>query len=231
MGRSIYGVTLVVALCGIVHACALAQALAALLGDTSLRYSVALGIYLAALGGCALWRPRGGAAAAWTALARTQWALAAVGCAGPLLLFAWDAGMLRLLSPGGAVHSASTFALGHGLLIALSLLSGFAFPLLLRLAGDENAERVVAAGALGTLAGSAIFPLLLLPRSGLLAAAGLAGALNAACALFVLWKAAPRRRADWLAPLAAAALATTMAAAARPIERAVSNALSALSDR
>lgn len=232
MRRSIYGLTLVSAFCSIVYELLLAQTMGALLGNTFLRYNVTIGIYLAALGAGSLLCKREGPAASMLTLVRIEWLLALLGSAGPLLLFAWDAATFKAaralgLAAGGGFHLALVHAFDHSVVVAVGLLSGFELPLLMRLGGDDDSERVLAVDYFGTLAGAVAFPLLLLPATGLIGTAAVTGLLNAGCALFVLWKAAPRRRADWLGPVAAAVLAAALTLANRPIERAVSFALSA----
>lgn len=200
---------------------ALAQTLGALLGDTPLRYVTASSALLASLG-LGVWVSGGAKAPAPGALA-APWAIfAAVGAAAPLLVFASDAALYRLVSglepsTGRWLHSLATRASAHAALAAVCLLGGLSLPALLRL-GGEDSPRLEASAGFGALAGAAAFALLLLPRVGILGAAAVAG-LAASAAAFGL------ARTSRTAPALSAALCAALLAFAGSLERALAAAL------
>ncbi|MBI4346310.1 MAG: hypothetical protein HY553_05620 [Elusimicrobia bacterium] len=230
MRRSLYGLSCVVSICSIVYELVLAQAMGALLGNTFLRYNVTIGLYLAALGAGSLLCARVGTTESARRLLKIEWALALLGAAGPLLMFLWDAALVRSFGALGAplrgwLHQALLYGFDHALVIAIGVLSGFELPLLMHLAGPDEEGRILATDYAGTLAGAALFPLVLLPGLGLVGTAAAAGLLNAACALYIARFLAPGGPARWAAPAFAAAAAAAMLAFTGPLERLASAAL------
>ena len=230
MRRSIYGLTLVLAFCSIVYELVLAQAMGALLGNTFLRYNVTIGLYLAALGLGSMLCAKTGSTTSTSRLLIVEVCLALLGSAGPLLMFLWDAAVTRAFVAAGVplrgfLHHGLIYGFDHALIVGVGVLSGFELPLLMRLAGEDEEGRVLAIDYAGTLLGSAAFPLLLLPRLGLLGTASATGLLNALCAAYVAWRMLPPRALRWVAPIAATALAAAMIAGVRPLERLASSAL------
>ena len=164
--------------------------MAATLGGTFLRYNLTIGLYLASLGAGSLLCSRAAPGALAETLADVELALAALGALRPLLVHGWDAAafpaVTRLgLEFRGPVHQAAVYGFDYGLILAVGVLSGFELPLLMRLAGEERRNEVLAVDYAGTLAGALLFAFVLLPGPGALTTAILAGMLNAFCGLYV----------------------------------------------
>jgi len=218
----LYGVTLLVAACSLLYELLLAQTLAALLGDTVLRYSITIGCYLGALGIGAMLcgeQPR----AAGPRLARVEVGLSIVGGAAVPLFYLLDGVQRHLyLSDGPLGYTAwapvGFLACTHLVIVAIGLLSGFEIPLLLQLgreAGVAGPNRILAVDYFGALLASVSFPLLLLPGPGLFATGFGVALLNAVAALVVarVWA---RRARDTTVAACATAIALVGALAATP---------------
>lgn len=173
MGIMIYLIILILAYCSIVYELVMAQSLSAFLGDTVLRYSTTVGLYMASLGigaflcrGNVLKRPV-------YSLMKIEILLSVVG--GFCLVY------LHLFSI--FVPSVNVFFLfSHALIIAIGILSGFEIPLLIdikRQGKGGSINPVLGVNYFGALMGAVIFPILLLPKIGVLLTAFLAGLLNA----------------------------------------------------
>ncbi len=184
MNRSLLFVTvLVIATCGLVYELVVGTLASYLLGDSVTQFSTIIGVYLFAMGvGSYLSRylERG--------LARRfvdiELAVALLGgtCA-PVLFFsfAWPA-VFRL-----AVY---------GMVLGVGTLVGLEIPLLLRILKDQLkfkdlVSQVLTFDYLGALAASLLFPLLLVPRLGLVRTSLLFGLLNAAVGLWSTWLLEP----------------------------------------
>ncbi|MBI4422597.1 MAG: hypothetical protein HY554_02655 [Elusimicrobia bacterium] len=225
--RSLFAITLTLAYCSIVYELALAQSMAALLGNTFLRYNVTIGLYLAALGAGAWLAGRASQAGALAGLVQVEWALSILGAAGPVALSLWDLAVFRASQAGGfafrgPVYQGLIYAFDHGLIVAIGVLSGFELPWLMRLGGEAEAEAVLAVDYAGTLAGALAFPLLLFPVLGLPAAAASTGLLNAVCGLVLLSRARRPRGLRYAAYAGAVALCAALLLARAPVNRLVS---------
>jgi spermidine synthase len=199
----LYGLTLTVAACSLTYELLLAQTLSALLGDTVLRYSITIGVYLGALGVGALLceaRPRDPT----QRLMRVELGLSALGgiCV-PLFYFfdmaqryfhSYSEGLLvgTLWGPIGFLVAT------HLVIIAIGLLSGFEVPLLLAMGEKRrpgSTNRLLGVDYLGALAGAVAFPLLLVRHLGLVASAFSVALLNAFACILVM--AIARERRSW----------------------------------
>src|SRR3989344_4091221 len=177
----IYLSTAIVALCSMVYELQLAQLLASLLGNTVLRYSVTIGLYLAALGIGSLLanRLRQDPPAAYRHFILVELVLSFLGglsIVSLLLLATWTpAAVLSLLS--------------HSLMVVIGVLSGLELPLLLRqhTVQTDNTQGLLTANYLGAMVGAVAFGLWLLPALGLVLTSLATGMLNVAlAAAFIL---------------------------------------------
>jgi spermidine synthase len=179
MGILLFISVLLVAACGLIYELVAGTLASYLLGDSVLQFSTVIGTYLFAMGvGSALSRylNRG-------LVYRFVWielALAIVGgFSSALLLFAF------------------AFTQGFGiilyaLVIVMGVLVGLEIPLLMRIVRDRYDFRDVIAHVLtfdylGALGASLLFPILLVPRLGLVRSAMLFGIINAAVALWTTY--------------------------------------------
>jgi len=176
-----YFVTFVLAFCSILYELLMAQSLSAFLGDTVLRYSTTVGLYLASLGigaflcrGKVLNRPL-------YALVKVELFLSLVGgfCVVYLHLF-------NIFVPSVNLF----FIFSHTLIVSIGILSGFEIPLLLQIKRrekDVTINPVLGVNYFGALSGSVAFPILSLPRLGILSSAFLTGFLNGVGGLLLIF--------------------------------------------
>ena len=187
-----YTIAFILAYCSIVYELVLAQSLSAFLGDTVLRYSTTIGLYLASMGiGAFLCRGRLLRDPAYS-LVKIEILLAVIGGFAVVYLY-----LLDILSPFVSIF----FILSHLLIITIGILTGFEIPLLIEIRrqekeGDLNA--VLGITYIGALSGTIIFPILLLPTVGVLTIAFLTGSLNAVGGLLLLFKKNTETRRKFL---------------------------------
>ncbi len=172
---------LLVAVCALVYELLCGTLASFLLGDAVLQFSLVLGTYLFAMGAGA-WLSRRLEPKAATRFVQAEIALAIVGgLAVPALLVA-----VSMRAPLRPLLYAVVFTIG--------LLVGLELPLLVRILKDRHAEkpgkgfadtvaRAFAYDYAGALAASVLFPLVLVPRIGLVRTGIIAGVLNALIAI------------------------------------------------
>jgi spermidine synthase len=191
---------LVVATCALVYELLCGTLASYLLGDAVLQFSLVLGTYLSAMG-VGAWISKKLEPAAARRYVQAEIALAVVGgLSVPGLLWA-----VEMHAPLRPMLYAVVFAIG--------VLVGLELPLLVHIIrkdtdrfGDTVA-RAFAYDYAGALAASILFPLVLVPRLGLVRTAVVAGILNAAAALSATLVLRPdRRRALFAASVAVMAL-------------------------
>jgi len=195
----IYFITLIVAYCSIVYELLMAQTLSALMGNTIMRYSITIGVYLASLGIGAIMCEKGDAEYSADRLIRVEIWLSVVGGLAVFMISSLDVFHRFLISSnsffalgvGGAIRPILFFVLSHIIIVVIGILSGYEIPLLMALAEakkPDTANVVLGVDYFGSLLGAVLFPLLLLPRLGLFAVSYSTGLLNAfACILLLLF--------------------------------------------
>jgi spermidine synthase len=179
MSSAIYVTVLVVATAGLVYELVAAAAASYLLGDSITQFSTVIGAYLFAMGiGSFLSRyvQRGVAA-------RFVQVEVLVGLVG-----GWAAALL-FVAFGQTTHFRVVL---YGLVGVVGVLVGLEIPLLLRLLRDrlvfrELVAQVLSLDYIGALAASLLFPLLLIPRLGLVRTSLLVGLANVAVGLWSTW--------------------------------------------
>lgn len=163
------------ALCSAVYELTLAECLSILNGQTVVRYSVTVGLYLFSLGVGALIQAMNPAQKSLRRLLRVELLLALLGSVLPVLMFALT-GLLGKVSAGAAD------LVGYGIILAVGILSGIEVALFLNLAraggGHASAQRALAADYMGTFLGALAFPIFLYSGVGMIAGAGICGTLN-----------------------------------------------------
>jgi spermidine synthase len=169
----------IVAICGLVYELLAGTLGSYLLGDSVTQFSLVIGLYLSAMG-----------AGAWLSrrldgeLARRfldiELAVAVVGGASAPVLF---------LSFGSVAHFQVVLL---GFVAAIGVLVGLELPLLMRLLEGQVAfkdlvSRVLTFDYIGALAAAIMFPLVLVPKLGLVRSSLAMGAANASVALWGTW--------------------------------------------
>lgn len=180
----IYSITLILAFCSIVYELLLGQTLSAFLGNTVLRFSVTVGLYMMSLGigsmiaeGRFVKRPV-------VTLLFVEMLLTLVGGASVILLF--------LANAMGAPPLAMSL-LAHSLIIVIGILSGFEIPLLIALKNLEAHEKdnaIIGVNYIGAFMGTIFFAFVFYPRVGIVPTSFLMAFCNAAVGVALFTQAA-----------------------------------------
>lgn len=170
----------VIAACGLLYELAAAALASYVLGDSVLQFSTVIGAYLFAMGGGS-YLSRFFDRQLPAHFLRIELLVALAGGLLPALLF-WV---------HGYAPDAFRFAL-YALVLVVGMLVGLEIPLVMRIlkrnvALKDLVSQVLTFDYLGALAVSVAFPLLLVPKLGLVRTGLLFGLMNAAVALWALW--------------------------------------------
>lgn len=197
-GPWLLAATFVVALAGLVYELIAGAVASYLLGDSVLQFSLVIGIFMSAMG-LGAWASRL-VENVEIAFTRSQILLGLVGgFSAPLLFLAYA--YLETLEP-----------ILFGTVIAIGFLSGLEIPLITRILQREGKLKVTLSNVLtadyaGALLAAVLFPLLVVPNLGLMAASLFFGVLNLGVAALSLWmfraKIGAGLRALWTAGLVA----------------------------
>ena len=174
---------LAIAACGLIYELVASALASYLLGDSVLQFSTVIGTYLFAMG-VGSWLSRYLSRGLVTQFVTIELLVGTVGGFSSALLFL-----------AFAYTGAFRLAL-YAIVILVGVLVGLEIPLLMRILRDRFSFKDVVANVLtfdylGALAASLAFPILLVPRLGLVRAAMLFGIVNAAIALWSTWLFAP----------------------------------------
>lgn len=169
----VYLITFTLAFCSIVYELLLGQVLSAFLGNTVLRYSVTIGLYLLAMGiGAMLVRERLQRSPV-VSLQIVELALAVLGGYSLCLMF-----FANWIGAPGFIIS----GLAHGLIIVIGILTGAEIPLLFSIRNIEkpdSEQNVLGVDYIGAFLGTLVFAFYLYPVVGLVKAALMVATLNA----------------------------------------------------
>jgi spermidine synthase len=184
MNRSLLFVTvLVIATCGLIYELIVGTLASYLLGDSVTQFSTVIGVYLFALG-VGAWLSRFIDKGVPQRFVEVELAVALCGgLSAPFLFATFGAG-------------ASFRVTLYGLVLVIGALVGLEIPLLLRIMKDQLqfkdlVSRVLTFDYLGSLVASLLFPIVLVPRLGLVRTSLLFGLLNALVGLWSTWLLAP----------------------------------------
>ena len=169
----IYTFTLILAFCSIVYELLLGQALSAFMGNTVLRYSVTIGLYLFSMGVGSIIAEGRFVKHPVVSLLKVEILLTLMGSLSIALLHFAD-----WLDPSAIVFS--LFA--HSLIILIGLLTGFEIPLLIEvknLEKEHSENAVIGVDYLGAFMGTVIFAFIFYPKLGLVQTAFIVASLNA----------------------------------------------------
>jgi spermidine synthase len=174
---------LIVATCGLLYELLAATLASYVLGDSVTQFSLIIGLYLSALG-AGSWLSRFFDRGLARRFIDVELGVALLGGTSAPVLF---------LAFSRVDHFAIVL---YPLVFAIGTLVGLEIPLLMRLLQDrlefkEIVSRVLAFDYLGSLAASILFPLLFVPRLGLVRTSLVFGALNAAVGLWGTWVLRP----------------------------------------
>jgi spermidine synthase len=171
---------LIIATCGLIYELLAGTLASYVLGDSVTQFSLIIGLYLSAMGvGAWLARYIGDERLA-RAFIEIELGVALLGGISAPLLFLSFAKL------------AFFHAVLYGVVFAIGILVGLELPLLMRIVKDhldfkELVSRVLAFDYLGALVASLLFPILFVPKLGLVRTSLLIGMLNAAVGLWGTW--------------------------------------------
>jgi spermidine synthase len=167
-----------IATCGLIYELIAGTLASYLLGDSVTQFSTVIGVYLFAMG-VGSWLSRFVGRHVLETFIKAELLIGLLGGFSAFLLFA-------------LFEQVSSFrVLLYGLVFAVGTLVGLEIPLLLRLLKDQLkfedlVARVLSLDYIGALAASLLFPLVLVPKLGLMRASFLFGLLNAGVGLLAL---------------------------------------------
>ncbi len=173
----IYALTFVLAFCSIVYELLLGQTLSAFLGNTVLRYSITIGLYMMSLGIGAMIAEGRFVARPIISLLRVEILLTVVGGGSVVFLFFVNA---------LGVSPLALSITAHALIIIIGILSGFEIPLLMQLKRLESSARdntIIGVNYLGAFLGTIVFAFVLYPFVGLVPTAFIVALSNGLVAL------------------------------------------------
>jgi spermidine synthase len=174
---------LVIATCGLVYELLAGTLASYVLGDSVTQFSLIIGIYLFAMG-VGSWLSRFVDKALARRFIEVELAVAVLGgTSAPLLFFSF-------------ARVSYFYLLLYFVVFAIGALVGLEIPLLMRILKDnldfkELVSRVLAFDYIGALVASLLFPVLLVPRLGLVRTSLVFGMLNACVALWGTWLMRP----------------------------------------
>ncbi len=169
----IYVLTFLLAFCSIVYELLLGQSLSAFLGNTVLRYSVTIGLYMLSMGIGSLLAEGRVVKHVVTTLLKVEILLTITGGFSVIALLLIDS-----LGPSDLVFS--LFA--HLLIILIGILTGLEIPLLIELRNlevDGSERSVLGIDYLGAFFGTVVFAFVFFPVVGLIPTAFMVALLNA----------------------------------------------------
>ena len=169
----IYVFTFLLGFCSIVYELLLGQSLSAFLGNTVLRYSVTIGLYMLSMGIGALLAEGRWVKHAVLTLLWVEIALTTVG--GFSVIF------LLLMASAGMPDPVFS-AMAHMLIVVIGVLTGFEIPLLIEIRAKEKTQTeqvVLGVDYLGAFTGTVVFAFVFYPIIGLIPTAFFVALLNA----------------------------------------------------
>ncbi len=179
--KLLYILTFIVAFCSIAYELALGQALSLFLGNTILRFSVTIGLYMFSMGIGAMF-------AEGRVVKNQIYSFMAVES---LLMIIGGFSTILLFFANFILGSSTLFLIFALLMIVLiGILTGFEIPLLMEIASEEKNKKrdegnILGIDYLGAFAGSLIFAFIFYPKFGLLQTTFFVGFLN--CAVGIIF--------------------------------------------
>ncbi len=169
----VYVFTFLLAFCSIVYELLLGQSLSAFMGNTVLRYSVTIGLYMLSMGIGAFLAD--GRALQDTVITLLKVETLLTVCGGFSVIF-------LLIIDSSGLPDTVFLVLAHGLIILIGILTGFEIPLLIRLRNlevERSEHTVLGVDYIGAFFGTVAFAFFLYPVAGLIATAFMTALLNA----------------------------------------------------
>lgn len=159
------------ATCSMLYELLLAQSLSSVMGNTALRYSTTIGLYIASMGIGALFYGRFFKKSAFNNFVKVEMLLSFVGVVAPILvlifdfLFRYFANQVNISFLTNSIQIPFSVVC-HLLVVIIGILSGVELPLFIEMGrelGHKAENKILAFDYLGTLLGAILFPILILP--------------------------------------------------------------------
>ena len=179
----IYAFTFILAFCSIAYELLLGQSLSAFLGNTVLRYSVTIGLYMLSMGIGSLLAEGRFVKHPVTTLLKIELLLTVTGGFSVIALL-----VLNSVGTPELLFS----ALAHFLIIIIGIFTGFEIPLLIQLKNIETGQSessVLGVDYLGAFCGTIVFAFVFYPIVGLIPTAFFVASLNAVVGVCLLTQA------------------------------------------
>jgi spermidine synthase len=181
MKKFLYLITFIVAFCSIAYELILGQTLSAFLGNTVLRYSITVGIYLFAMGIGAMIAEGKFVKNFILNFVKTEIALTLLGGFVVIIFF-----LLNFLFGSNLFFS----ILVHLLIFVIGIMTGFEIPFLMeaqKTIMKENKALILGIDYAGAFVGSLVFAFVFYPQIGIVLATFVVGSLNAFAGLLFLF--------------------------------------------
>ena len=179
----LFALTFILAFCSIVYELLLGQTLSAFLGNTVLRYSVTIGLYMFAMGAGALYFQHRGSTRPVVALQVIELLLTVIGGLAVLGLFLID---------GVSGTDLAVWVCAHGLIIVIGFLTGIELPLLIQIRNldrPDSESKIIGVDYIGAFAGTMAFAFYFYPTLGLIPSAFSVALLNALVGMLLVSQA------------------------------------------
>lgn len=183
--------TFIVATCSILYELTLAQALTAVAGNTSLRYNLTIGIYIASMGlGALVYDKMTAIKNEVNLFLKIEILLSIFGALFPWLILGNDY-IFQSLDYKEILGYYSTSVqvwlnvFNYSMIVIIGLLSGIELPILMNLSKNDRPIRVLGVDYLGTMVGSVLFSLVLIPYVNLFLMAAIFSFINILIAIAV----------------------------------------------
>jgi spermidine synthase len=176
----LYALIFVLAFCSIVYELLLGQTLSAFFGNTVLRYSVTIGLYMASMGLGALYLQWRRARSSVLRLQVVEILLTVCGGGSVVGIFLLD---------GAGLPTLPLSIWAHFLIIVIGVLTGMEIPLLIEIRNRDRRSSetsVLGVDYIGAFAGTLVFAFYFYPTFGLVPSAFLVSLLNAVVGMLLL---------------------------------------------
>ena len=186
---SLFVLSSIAAFCSIVYELLLAQCVSVALGNTVMRYSFTIGLYLFSLGLGALFVALYPSIRYLNVLLAVEIILSAIGTFLPLMVFGGDF-FIRFFVPNPLVSINITWFYLHSIVLCIGVLSGFELPLFLKIISKNNSKNdiftLIGLDYIFTFVGSITFPFLIYSYLGIVQASCAISFLNLCVACFLI---------------------------------------------
>lgn len=189
-------ITFLLATASVLYELVLAQTLSTVMGNTTYRYNLTIGLYIASMGVGAYLVDKFSSLHQTEYFLKVEFSLSVLGVLAPWLVivndyFLQQMSNMNLFNYYDTLPQLYSGIFNNGLIVLIGVLSGIELPLLMRIGKDENVESsmtVLSLDYVGTMCGAALFPLLLFPNFNLFNIGYMVALINILVAVFLSFK-------------------------------------------